>query len=237
MTVPLDYQKFHLTVRDQENRIVESGISYTVYTAGTTTEATIYTDLRSETEKTNPVTTTVFAVDRGVKFYALTATVDIVLEINSQKTFVEAVGPGTEHLVVISPQETDSVMRVGRVFEFDAGVAVAVTNVIIPAADNPRGLLITHIWAQLTEVMAGTEDQGIMVVSDESNNALATITPTDGGADAIGDYLAGYQSQSATLGDAAFLVAANEFVDAAYSQLTTGSNAGKMKVYVEYIRL
>jgi hypothetical protein len=230
------YLKFHLTVRDQENKIVESGVSCKVYTAGTNTLATIYSTSVGDA-KTNPITTTVFATDRGVEFYAITATVDVLLEYGTRRVLVTALAPGTEHLVVISPQEADNIVRCGKIFEFDCAVTTPATKVIIPAIDNPSGLIITHIFGILTETMTGTEDQGIVVVSDESNNALATITPTNATGDAVGDYLTGYQSQSATLGDAAFVVAAGEFVDAIVTQPTTGTNTGMYYVIVEYVRL
>ncbi len=231
--------KYHLHVYDQEGNIIESGVTYTVYTAGSATAATIYSDtVRSA--KTNPVTTIVFAVDKGIDFWAATTTVDIVLEYNGQRVNVDAVGPGTEHKVVVNVQEYGAVVRVAKIFEFVCG-ETAVTHVLIPAADNPRGLIITHGFAYITEVMLGdSEDQGIVTVSDESNNSLMTFTPSDAAADGVGDYILGVQLASTATGTAvATLVAAGEFVDALVTQLTdhSGTQTGKYKVYLEYIRL
>lgn len=236
MTIVHDY-KYHLNVRDQEGNIIESGVSYTVYTAGSATAATIYSDSVA-TSKTNPVTTTVFAVDKGIDFWARTATVDIVLEYGGQRVNIDAVGPGTEHNVIINKQELNAVMRIAKIFEFDCA-ETPVTNVLIPAADNPRGLIIVHGWGYFTEAMVGSsEDQGIVTVSDESDNALMTFTPTDGASDAIGDYILGVQLASTATGTAvATLVAAGEYVDAIVTQATAGTPAGKYKVYLEYIRL
>ena len=239
MTIPQDF-KYHLHVRDQEDNIIESGVSYTVYTAGSATAATIYSD-PNRTSKTNPVTTTVFAVDKGIDFWAATATVDIVLEYGGQRVNIDAVGPATEHNVVVNAQEFNAVMRIAKIFEFDCALATPVTNVLIPAIDNPRGLIITHGWAYITEVMLGdSEDQGIVTVSDESDNSLMTFTPSDAAADAVGDYILGVQLASTATGTAvATLVAAGEFVDAIVTQVTdhSGTQTGKYKVYLEYIRL
>ena len=124
------------------------------------------------------------------------------------------------------------------VFEFDCQTGVdTAAHVLIPAEQNPHGLLITDIYAVVTEVFAGTEDQGIVTVSDESDNALATLTATDSGADAVDDIIVGYALGAASTGDAGLVVAAGEYVDAAVTQVTTGSAAGKMKVYVRAIPL
>ncbi len=237
MTIVHDY-RYHLNVRDQEENVIESGVSYTVFTAGTATAATIFSD-PNRTAKTNPVTTTVFAVDSEIVFWTSTATVDVVLEAGGQRVSVLTLKPASEHNIVINVQEENQIMRIGKVFEFDAA-ETAVTNVIIPAIDNPRGILITHIFAYITEAMVGSsEDQGIVVISDESNNALATLTPSDAAADAIGDYIVGFQTQSTATGGALTgLVAAGEFVDGIVTQATAGGTpAGKYKVYVEYVRL
>lgn len=232
--------KFHLNVRDQEGNIIESGVNYSVYTAGSATLATIYADVIG-TAKTNPVTAIVFAVDKGIEFFAVTETVDIVLEFNGQRVNIDAVGPGTGHNVIVNVQEFNQVKRIAKVFEFDCAVATPVVKVIIPAADNPRGLLITHGYGYITEVMLGdSEDQGIVTVSDESDNALFTLTPSDAAADAVGDYILGVQLQSTATGTAvATLVAAGEYVDAIVTQVTdhSGTQTGKYYVFVEYIRL
>lgn len=126
------------------------------------------------------------------------------------------------------------------VYEFDVQTGVDTdSHILIPASANPNGLLITEIFGIITEVMAGgDEDQGIVTVSDESDNALATLTPTDAGADAIGDIVVGYSAPAASTGAAAKTVAAGEYVDAKVTQVTSGTTpAGKMKVYIRYTSL
>lgn len=127
------------------------------------------------------------------------------------------------------------------VYEFDCDGDNGDTDshVLIPAEMNPNGLLILGIYAVVTEQMAGSsEDQGVVTVSDESDNALATLTASDAAADAVGDIVVGYAAAAATTGDAAVTVAAGEYVDAAVTQQTSGGTpAGKMKVYVHAIPL
>jgi predicted RecA/RadA family phage recombinase len=124
------------------------------------------------------------------------------------------------------------------VFEFDCQTGVdTAAHVLIPAEMNPNGLLILGVYAVVTEVFAGTQDQGIVTVSDESDNAIATLTASDAGADAIGDIVVGYSAPAASTGAAAKIIAAGEYVDAAVTQVTTGSAAGKMKVYIHAIPL
>lgn len=126
------------------------------------------------------------------------------------------------------------------VFEFDCETGVDSTeHVLIPAEMNPNGLLITGIYAVITEQMAGsTEDQGVVTVRDESNNTLATLTASNAAADVVNDIIVGYAAAAATSGDAAVAVAAGEYIDAQVTQATSGgSPAGKMKVYVQAMPL
>ena len=111
---------------------------------------------------------------------------------------------------------------------------------MVPAEQNPYGLVVTHGFGLITEAFVGSsEDQGVITVSDESDNALFTLTPQDGGSDSIGAYILGVQAQSTATGAATILqVAAGEFIDAAVTTETSGgSPAGKVKVYIEAIPL
>ena len=113
-------------------------------------------------------------------------------------------------------------------------------TVLIPAAWNLKGLIILGIYARVSEQFAGgTEDQGVVTVSDESDNALGTLTPSDAGADAVGDVVAGTQPVlGASTGAVTKSVAAGELVDLAVTQATSGTGAaGKMSVFVLYTPL
>ena len=128
------------------------------------------------------------------------------------------------------------------VYEFDCdGVAGDVLeHVLIPAWMNRHGLLILGVFGIVTEVFAGAgEDQGIVTIEDEDNNAIATLTASNASADAVNDVLVGTNDlYSATTGDAAKVVAAGKAVQGFVSQQTSGAGvAGKMKVYIRAIPL
>lgn len=126
------------------------------------------------------------------------------------------------------------------VYEFDTETGVdATAHTLIPASQNPRGLLILGVFGRVTEVFAGaSEDQGIVTVQDEDDTAIATLTPTNAGADAVGDIIVGYAAHAATTGAATKTVAAGKAVEGIVSQATSGAGAaGKMKVYIEAIPL
>lgn len=122
----------------------------------------------------------------------------------------------------------------GIPYEFDCQTGVdTASHVLIPAAWNKNGLVIEEIYGLVTEVFAGTEDQGIVTVSDEDDNALATLTASDAGADAVNDVIEGFFLHEQATGAAVKVVAADKYVDAAVTQVTTGSAAGKMIVYIK----
>lgn len=122
------------------------------------------------------------------------------------------------------------------VAEFDCGAA-AKTVVLIPASQNKNGLIIRRLWGIVTEVMAGSsEDQGVVTVSDESNNSIGTLTPSNAAADGVGDNVLGaIADMDDATGTALVTVAAGEFVDAILTQICAGTPAGKILLVLEYI--
>lgn len=134
-----------------------------------------------------------------------------------------------------------SVQSAFAIAEFDcADDAANPTIVMIPASLNKNGLVIFDVWAINTETFGGTEDQGIITVSDESNNSLATLTVTNTATpkDDIeqGD-LADYRDVTAGTASGGRFVAAGEFVDAVVTQQTTGTATGKTLLIVEYLAI
>jgi len=122
------------------------------------------------------------------------------------------------------------------VYEFDCqtGVDTAV-HTLIPAAQNPRGLIIMGVYGIITEVFAGTEDQGVVTIKDTADTpaTIGTLTPSDGGADAQYDVIVGTGGIfGASTGAAAKIVAAGKGVTGQVTTVTTGSAAGKVKVYI-----
>jgi predicted RecA/RadA family phage recombinase len=128
------------------------------------------------------------------------------------------------------------------VYEFDCQAGTLnEKHQLVPAEMNTHGLLILGVWALVTEVFAGgTEDQGIVTVYDgaTSPNTICTLTPTNAGADALNDVVTGYSIGDDATGTAGVVVAAGLHIDAAITQLATGTSAaGKMKVYVVAVPL
>lgn len=125
------------------------------------------------------------------------------------------------------------------VYEFDVADGDTDSHVLIPAEMNPHGLVITSIFGIVTEAMVGSsEDQAVITVSDESDNSLATLTPSDAAADDIGDLVEGWFLHEQATGTAGVTVAAGEYVDAAVTTQTSGGTpAGKIKVYITAIPL
>jgi len=134
-----------------------------------------------------------------------------------------------------------SIRSAFAIAEFDCSDAVAAPTIeMIPAALNKNGLVILDVWAINTETYGGTEDQGIITVSDESDNSLATLTVTNTATakDDIeqGD-LADYRDVAAGTAIGARIVAAGEYVDAAVTQQTTGTSTGKSLLVIEYLAI
>jgi hypothetical protein len=122
------------------------------------------------------------------------------------------------------------------VYEFDCQTLIdADVHTLIPAWMNKSGLLVLAVYAIVTEVFAGTEDQGIVTIKDTAGtpNTICTLTASDSGADAVGDVIVGTAKiLGGTTGDAVKSVAAGLGITGAVTQATTGAAAGKMKVYV-----
>lgn len=121
------------------------------------------------------------------------------------------------------------------VYEFDCEDGVdADAHVLIPAEQNPHGLLLLGVFGVVTEQFAGgSQDQGIVSVRYDTT-AVSTLTASDGGADAIGDVIVGTLSLvAASTGAVAPVIPAGKAVNGIVSQATSGSSvAGKMKVYI-----
>lgn len=127
------------------------------------------------------------------------------------------------------------------VFEFDSedgedeSASTKIIHELIPANQNKFGWLVLAVYGIVTEAFAGaSQDQGIVTITDGDGTSICTLTPTDGGADAIGDVIVGTgKVLGGTTGDAVKTVAAGKSIRAQVTQETSGAGkAGKMKVYV-----
>lgn len=123
------------------------------------------------------------------------------------------------------------------VYEFDCEDAVDTTaHTLVSASQNSNGFVVELAYGLVTEVFAGaSQDQGIVTVKDSDGTTICTLTPSDGGADAIGDVVIGTSKLvGGATGDAVKTVAAGKGITGTVTQTTTGSGkAGKMKVYLK----
>lgn len=147
---------------------------------------------------------------------------------------VEAAGTNQDYVAGIPLQVLDR-YNVLRPFVVEFDHADTDNKQLIPAWMNRHGLVIEQIYGIVTEQPAGSsEDQLVITVSDESDNALSVLTTTDTTPDAVGDVIIGTNGLwGASTGDALpKTVAAGEYVDAVVTQATAGTPAGKVKLYV-----
>lgn len=127
------------------------------------------------------------------------------------------------------------------VFEFDTedgedeSGSVKVIHELIPANQNKYGWLVLGVYGIVSEQFGGaSQDQGIVTITDGDGTSICTLTPSDSGADAVGDVIVGTgKVLGGTTGDAVKTVAAGKSIRGQVTQETSGSGkAGKMKVYV-----
>jgi predicted RecA/RadA family phage recombinase len=124
-----------------------------------------------------------------------------------------------------------------REHELDHADTAAVT--LLAAADNPNGCLVVGFVGRVTEAPAGSsEDQLVLTLRDEDENAQSVITTTDTTPDAIGDIVIGTRTlQAGSTGDVAALIPAGKAAEVIVTQATAGTPAGKVKVRMLYIPL
>jgi hypothetical protein len=101
------------------------------------------------------------------------------------------------------------------------------SHTILAAVDNPDGMIVQDFLGIVTEAMdGGTEDQLICTLYDEDDNALSVLTPSDAGADAIGDAIVGTLTATRiALGAVLAVVPAGKAAYVKVSQATSGTSA------------
>lgn len=106
--------------------------------------------------------------------------------------------------------------------------------ILIDAEDNPKGLLLVAFLGEVTEEPAGSsEDQLVITLYDEDDNAIDTLTTTNTSPDAVGDVIIGAVSLfSSATGAVIKKIPAGKAAYAKVSQATAGTPAGKLKVRV-----
>lgn len=178
--------------------------------------------------------TSVAVTDVGKDVYA---TDDATLTLTRSGTRVGRVVRyvGTNTCVVLFEPFVINLEPIVQEFDCETGVDTA-AKTLLYASQNPTGLLIKEIYGRVTEVFGGaSEDQGIITVRDTVPNTLATLTPSDAGADAAGDIIVGYAAAAASTGAATKTVAPGVGIEAIVTQATSGAGAaGKAKVYIAF---
>lgn len=129
------------------------------------------------------------------------------------------------------------------VYEFVGGAAIGDTDphILIPAWQNPHGLIVLNFFGIVSEKPVGSsEDQMIITVENTDGTDIGTLT-TSATPDEINDIIVGSldvldAAAGAAIGAA--IVAAGKGVQALVTQQTAGGTpAGKVKVYILAIPL
>jgi hypothetical protein len=104
--------------------------------------------------------------------------------------------------------------------------------ILLDAVDNPNGMALVAFLGDVSEAPAGSsEDQLIITLFDEDDNAIDTLTTTNTTPDAIGDIIVGAVSMFSSATGAVFKrIPAGKAAYAKVTQATAGTPAGKLKV-------
>ncbi len=129
--------------------------------------------------------------------------------------------------------------------DLDGSLATSQYLTLIPAKDNPNGLIVMNVKAITTELVASDSVDGIITVRDgaSSPNTLATLSCTD--TDAQGDHVppTSFTSQWESLGDGTDYsdqhVEAGVKVECAITTAAAdaGTVTGRVLVMVEFIQI
>lgn len=129
--------------------------------------------------------------------------------------------------------------------EFDlSGDTIALNAYVdlIPASDNPNGLILQWVSAIVTEVIASDSADGVVTIRSTESDAIDTLTAND--ADAVGDWVdAGADTKWWARTDGTDYsdqhVAAGVGVEAALTTLAedAGTVTGKILVMVEFFQV
>ncbi len=136
---------------------VEANLEVLVLDAASGSKAAIYTNPSLATAKTNPITPTVFAADRGIKFWCDASTVDIII-------ISAGYGAGIFYAVPTNTREF-SVNSMIHTFHMIVGWDTTYKNgaILDTGTDMPAGLLLDDVWVEtLTLDASSTIDVGIL---------------------------------------------------------------------------
>lgn len=102
----------------------------------------------------------------------------------------------------------------------------ATEPVILPASENPNGVILLSFFAQVTEAPVGSsEDQLIVTLADEDDGTLSVLTTTDTTPDAAGDIIQGTLAVlGASTGGVLAQAAAGKALKLVLTQATSGGS-------------
>lgn len=156
----------------QAGKIEDASVMAFVYTTGTKTLATLYSDNR-RTSLANPITRAQFGTDDGLKFYAAAGTVDIVLAHSDGSSAKHSGVTDKVHRLDIDRSGADKVIVFPMVF--NAGGTEVDTGI-----DLPYGALVYDAWVEVVTTDAG-ETVDIGTLTGETNadpNGFVTLAST-----------------------------------------------------------
>jgi tetrahydromethanopterin S-methyltransferase subunit F len=179
-----DYKdkQFSLTVNDQRSFNISSdagqvttGVQVFVYTAGTKTLATIYSD-RKRTTKANPISTAQFATDSGILFYGSAASYDLFV-VHNDGSGVSALGvTPLQHRVQLDRSGTHKVVVVPW------SAATSANAEVDTGVDLPKDSIVTDVRVQVvTAESSKTLNVGLLSTGTGGSatgfvNAVSTTT-------------------------------------------------------------
>lgn len=144
--------KYSLTVVDARTKEpITSGVYGFVYTAGSKTLATIYSN-EGRGAKTNPITRTQFGTDQALTFFTSTSTVDIfVADDRGNVSFLPSVS-NTEHVVELNRDGVDKCFVAP--FLFNTGGTETDTGLDFPLDVWIYNAMVEVVTADATETVA-----------------------------------------------------------------------------------
>lgn len=192
-----------------DDHYIESGVLAFVYTAGTKTLATLYSDA-NQTALANPITRAQFAASGGLKFYSGQASVDIFLADDKGNCAFHESLTDKSHVL---PLNRSSVRK-----HFIAPFS-AITTETDTGLDFPKQFLIQDVQVEVVTIDA-TETIDVGLLSTESGgDANGLLAAASVGTAGLVDNI------TVTAGSTETHISAHTYGALLDDQLVTGSNA------------
>ncbi len=152
------YYHYTAQVQDQDATPIITGCQVHVYTAGTKTLATIYSN-KTGTAKTNPITTTQFATDGKVDFWGTASTYDVAVFTNDGDHFFKSSwGYATSHTFKVDTTRAQKKL----VIPFTLNAGTTDTSIEMPVDSLIQDVMVdvTSGWYSYPLATAGVMSVG-----------------------------------------------------------------------------